>query len=87
MSKYEYLKKENEEYKETLQMASEALRESTFNTNNLGNVVRLLVNYDLTNESKRHIIERFVDVKTINESAKLFNEIKEEIENERGLFD
>lgn len=75
----EKIKKENETLKEGLKKYVKSLKEAAILNVNLGKVVRLLSEETTTKEEKKSILNRFNNVKTINEGNTLYETIKSEL--------
>ena len=79
ISKAKEIQAENKQYKETIAGIKKALYEAAILNVNYGKVVSLLVNETTTKEEKANIVERFNNVKTVNEGTILYDTIKREL--------
>lgn len=79
INKAKQIQAENKQYKEAIAGIKKALYEAAVLNVNYGKVVSLLVNETTTKEEKASIVERFNNVKTINEGAQLYDTIKREL--------
>ena len=79
ISKAKEIQAENKQYKEAIAGIKKALYEAAVLNVNYGKVVSLLVNETTTKDEKVSIVERFNNVKTINEGAQLYDTIKREL--------
>lgn len=83
ISKAKEIQAENKQYKETIAGIKKALYEAAILNINYGKVVSLLVNETTTKEEKANIVERFNNVKTVNEGTILYDTIKRELNESR----
>lgn len=79
ISKAKEIQAENKQYKSKIAEIKKALYEAAILNVNYGKVVSLLVNETTTKEEKASIVERFSNVKTINEGKQLYDTIKREL--------
>jgi hypothetical protein len=79
ISKAKEIQAENKQYKSKIAEIKKALYEAAILNINYGKVVSLLVNETTTKEEKASIVERFSNVKTINEGTQLYDTIKREL--------
>lgn len=79
LSKSEEILKENKELKETLVKVKSALQEALMVNVNLGKVTKLFLENSTTKQEKVDIINRFNEVKTIDQSNALYESIKHEL--------
>jgi hypothetical protein len=85
ISKAKEIQAENKQYKSKIAEIKKALYEAAILNINYGKVVSLLVNETTTKEEKASIVERFSNVKTINEGTQLYDTIKRELnETKKG---
>lgn len=73
------IKEENKALKEGIRKYVKSLKEAAVLNVNLGKVVRLLSEETTTKEEKKSILNRFNNVKTINEGNTLYETIKSEL--------
>jgi flagellar biosynthesis/type III secretory pathway ATPase len=83
ISKAKEIQAENKQYKSKIAEIKKALYEAAILNINYGKVVSLLVNETTTKEEKASIVERFSNVKTINEGTQLYDTIKRELNETR----
>ena len=81
LAKSEAILKENKELKDTLVKVKSALQEALMVNVNLGKVTKLFLENTTTKKEKVDIINRFNDVKTIDQSNALYESIKHELSN------
>lgn len=81
LAKSQAVLKENKELKEALSKVKSALQEALMVNVNLGRVTKLFLENSTTQEEKRTIINRFNEVKTIDQSNALYESIKRELVN------
>ena len=81
LKKSEAILKENKELKETLVKVKSALQEALMVNVNLGKVTKLFLENTTTKKEKVDIINRFNEVKTIDQSNALYESIKHELNN------
>lgn len=74
------LKKQNEEYKKALVLFKDKLNEVAVFNANLAYATRLFTEHSTTKQEKLNILKRFDSVSTMNESKKLYNSIKTELD-------
>lgn len=79
----EQIKRENDTLKESLKKCLNSLKEAAVLNVNLGKVVRLLSEETTTKEEKKAILNRFNNVKTINEGNTLYETIKGELKENK----
>lgn len=79
VEKAKAIQAENKQYKENLDKIKKSLYEAAVLNVNLGRIVDILVNETTTSEEKKSILERFNNVKTINEGKALYQTIKTEL--------
>jgi len=72
---------ENKKYKESLEKIKKGLQEAYVTNVNYGRLVNILMNETTTKEEKRNIVERFKNVKSIEEGKTLTESIKRELNN------
>ena len=70
---------ENKQYKDNIDRIKKALYEAAVLNVNMGRLVDILVNETTTNDEKKSILNRFNNVKTINEGKALYAAIKAEL--------
>jgi len=70
---------ENKQYQNVINEIKKSLYEAAVLNTNYGKIVNLLVNETTTKEEKKSIVERFNNVKTINEGKQLYESIKREL--------
>lgn len=73
------IKEENKALKEGIKRCVKSLKEAAILNVNLGKVVRLLSEETTTKAEKKNILNRFNEVKSINEGNLLYNTIKSEL--------
>lgn len=79
LAKSEAILKENKELKETLSKVKSALQEALLVNVNLGKVTKLFLENTTSKKEKVEIINRFNEVKTIDQSNALYESIKHEL--------
>ena len=79
VAKAKAIQAENKQYKEHLDRIKKSLYEAAVLNVNLGRLVDILVNETTTKDEKKNILERFNNVKTINEGKALWKTIKLEL--------
>ena len=79
VEKAKAIQAENKQYKENLDRIKKALYEAAVLNVNMGRLVDILVNETTTKDEKKRILERFNNVKTINEGKSLHAAIKAEL--------
>lgn len=79
VSKARAIQAENKQYKNAINSIKKALCEAAALNVNYGKLVSLLVNETATKKEKLAMVERFNNVKTINEGTALYNTIKTEL--------
>lgn len=70
---------ENKQYKQAIDDIKKSLYEAAVLNVNYGKLVSLLVNETVSKDEKKSIVERFSNVKTINEGKQLYDTIKHEL--------
>lgn len=85
INKAKEIQAENKQYKDCINKIKTSLYEAAVLNVNLGKLVDILVNETTTKDEKKHICERFNNVKTIAEGKTLYNTIKTELhENKKS---
>jgi len=79
ITKAKEIQAENKQYQQAIQEIKKSLLEAAALNINYGKLVNLLMNETTTKEEKAKIVERFSNVKTINEGTQLYNTIKSEL--------
>lgn len=79
VAKAKAIQAENKQYKERLNKIKKSLYEAAVLNVNLGRLVDIFVNETTTKDEKKNILERFNNVKTINEGKALWKTIKTEL--------
>lgn len=79
VAKAKAIQAENKQYKEHLNKIKKSLYEAAVLNVNLGRLVDIFVNETTTKDEKKNILERFNNVKTINEGKALWKTIKTEL--------
>jgi hypothetical protein len=83
VKKYKVIEEENKQYKNYVEKFKNALQEAVVVNVSLGQIVKLFTENTTTAEEKQSIVNRFNDVKTINESKALYESIKRELNKEQ----
>lgn len=79
VEKAKAIQAENKQYKENLDRIKKSLYEAAVLNVNMGRLVDILVNETTTKDEKKSILERFNNVRTINEGKALHATIKTEL--------
>ena len=79
VEKAKAIQAENKQYKDNIDRIKKALYEAAVLNVNMGRLVDILVNETTTNDEKKSILNRFNNVKTINEGKALYAAIKAEL--------
>lgn len=79
VTKARAIQNENKQYANALNKIKQSLKEAAVLNVTLAQVVKLLSENTATNEEKKSIVERFSEVKTINEGKALYNTVKREL--------
>lgn len=74
---------ENKKYKEAIGKIKQGLQEAYVTNTNYGRLVNILMTETTTKEEKRNIVERFKDVKTIQEGKILSESIRKELNSSK----